>query len=478
MKLIFEKSRQGRGCSVLQKADVNYAKVPEHLKRQSKLRLPELSETDLVRHYTELSKRTYGLNNGFYPLGSCTMKLNPKVNDEIANYIGFSGIHPLQPEHTVQGCLEVLSVAEERLCEITGMDHMTFQPAAGAHGEFTGLLLMKAYHKSRNDVKRTKIIVPDSAHGTNPASAVMAGFTVITVPSTSEGYVDTEKLKEVVGDDTAGLMITNPNTVGLFEKNIIEIAKIIHGAGGLLYYDGANLNAIMGIVRPGDMGFDVIHLNLHKTFSTPHGGGGPGSGPVGCKERLAKFLPVPYYKKNGTYSFDYDLPESIGRMKAFYGNFLVVVRALAYIETLGHEGILEASENAVLNANYLMSKLSDLYEVAYSAPCMHEFVLSIEELKKSHGVTAMDIAKSLLDYGMHPPTMYFPMIVHEALMIEPTETESIDVLDEAAEAFRQIYKNAVENSEMVKNAPINTAVARLDEVNAARNPKLAFRFTE
>jgi glycine dehydrogenase subunit 2 len=298
------------------------------------------------------------------------------------------------------------------------------------------------------------------------------------VPSTSEGYVDTEKLKEVVGDDTAGLMITNPNTVGLFEKNITEIAKIIHGAGGLLYYDGANLNAIMGIVRPGDMGFDVIHLNLHKTFSTPHGGGGPGSGPVGCKERLSKFLPVPYYKKNGTYSFDYDLPESIGRMKAFYGNFLVVVRALAYIETLGHEGILEASENAVLNANYLMSKLSDLYDVAYTEPCMHEFVLSIEELKKNHGVTAMDIAKSLLDYGMHPPTMYFPMIVHEALMIEPTETESIDVLDEAAEIFRQIYQTAVENPETVRNAPYITTVARLDEVNAARNPKLKFLFTE
>ncbi len=476
MKLLFEKSREGRGSQILGKCELTHGTVPEKFRRKTPLRLPEISETDLARHYTELANRTYGLNNGFYPLGSCTMKYNPKVNEKIAAYEGFSGIHPLQPEHTVQGCLEVLCLAEERLCEITGMDHMTFQPAAGAQGEFTGLLLIKAYHKSRNDEKRNKIIIPDSAHGTNPASAVMAGFTVITVPSTSSGYVDTEKLKQVVGDDTAGLMITNPNTLGLFEKNIEEIAKIIHDAGGLLYYDGANLNAIMGIVRPGDMGFDVIHLNLHKTFSTPHGGGGPGSGPVGCKERLAKFLPRPYYAKNASYSFDDDLPESIGRLKAFYGNFLVVVRALAYIETLGHEGILEASQNAVLNANYLMKRLSDLYEVAYKDPCMHEFVISIEELKKSHGITAMDIAKSILDSGMHPPTMYFPMIVHEALMIEPTETESIDVLDEAAEAYRKIYKTAIENPEIIKNAPITKAVTRPDEVNAARNPKLKFNF--
>lgn len=477
MKLIFEQSHKGRGCSILPKCDIPQdAELPEGKKRKSPLRLPEIAECDLVRHYSTLAQKTYGLNDGFYPLGSCTMKYNPKINDQMASMTDFTNIHPLQPEHTVQGCLEVFNLIESYLCEITGMDAMTFQPAAGAHGEFTGLLLIKAYHKSRNDIKRTKIIVPDSAHGTNPASAAMAGFSIVSVPSNKDGCVDIDILKTVVGDDTAGLMLTNPNTVGLFDKNINEITNIIHEAGGLVYYDGANLNAIMGIVRPGDMGFDVIHLNLHKTFSTPHGGGGPGSGPVGCKQKLAEFLPTPLIKKDGKYSFDYNLSHSIGRMKGFYGNFLVIVRALTYIMTLGSEGIKEASQNAVLNANYLMHKLSDIYKVAYNEPCMHEFVLTIEDLKKSCGVSALDIAKSLLDHGMHPPTMYFPLIVHEALMIEPTETESMETLDYAAGIFRTLYDQAMNDPESMHNAPTTTPVQRLDDIGAARNPKLKYDF--
>ncbi len=477
MKLIFEQSHKGRGCSILPKCDIPQdAELPEGKKRKSPLRLPEIAECDLVRHYSTLAQKTYGLNDGFYPLGSCTMKYNPKINDQMASMTDFTNIHPLQPEHTVQGCLEVFNLIESYLCEITGMDAMTFQPAAGAHGEFTGLLLIKAYHKSRNDIKRTKIIVPDSAHGTNPASAAMAGFSIVSVPSNKDGCVDIDILKTVVGDDTAGLMLTNPNTVGLFDKNINEITNIIHEAGGLVYYDGANLNAIMGIVRPGDMGFDVIHLNLHKTFSTPHGGGGPGSGPVGCKQKLTEFLPTPLIKKDGKYSFDYNLSHSIGRMKGFYGNFLVIVRALTYIMTLGSEGIKEASQNAVLNANYLMHKLSDIYKVAYNEPCMHEFVLTIEDLKKSCGVSALDIAKSLLDHGMHPPTMYFPLIVHEALMIEPTETESMETLDYAAGIFRTLYDQAMNDPESMHNAPTTTPVQRLDDIGAARNPKLKYDF--
>ncbi|MEG1429771.1 MAG: aminomethyl-transferring glycine dehydrogenase subunit GcvPB, partial [Hydrogenoanaerobacterium sp.] len=431
MKLLFEKSKQGRGCTVLPPCDVPQFVLSQDKTRAHAPRLPQLAETDISRHYTQLMKRTHGVNDGFYPLGSCTMKYNPRINEEMAALPQFTAIHPLQPKHTVQGCLEVLAKAEEYLCEITGMDAMTFQPGAGAHGEYTGILLIKAYHKARKDAKRTKIIVPDSAHGTNPASANMAGYTVVNIPSQADGCVDLNALRAAVGEDTAGLMLTNPNTVGLFDKNILEITKIVHDAGGLCYYDGANLNAVMGMVRPGDMGFDVIHLNLHKTFSTPHGGGGPGSGPVGCKSFLMPFLPSPHWHKEGDgYAFDEKAPQSIGRVKAFYGNFLVVVRALTYILTLGCEGIPEASQNAVLNANYMMSRLSDLYEMAYDTRCMHEFVMSLEGLKKECGVSAMDIAKGLLDNGIHPPTMYFPLIVHEALMIEPTETESRETLDE------------------------------------------------
>lgn len=462
MKLIFEKGTPGRHCHLLPDCDVPVHQIG--VGRKEKLNLPELSENDISRHYTGLAGRAHGVNNGFYPLGSCTMKYNPKVNEEAASLEGFAGIHPLQPEHTVRGALRVFDLAEQYLCEITGMDAMTFQPAAGAHGEFTGLLLIKAYHHSRGDEKRTKIIVPDSAHGTNPASATMAGYSVVSIPSREDGCVDLDKLKEAVGEDTAGLMLTNPNTVGLFDKNILEITRIVHEGGGLCYYDGANLNAVMGIVRPGDMGFDVIHLNLHKTFSTPHGGGGPGSGPVGCKEFLRPFLP----------GFMVKGPQSIGSVKMFYGNFGVVVKALAYIMTLGREGIPEASSNAVLNANYMMNKLSDLYQMVYNETCMHEFVMTLEDLKHDINVSAMDIAKALLDYGIHPPTMYFPLIVHEALMVEPTETESKETLDEAIEVFRSIYEKAKADPQSLHQAPVKTPVRRLDEVTAARKPVLRY----
>ena len=475
--LIFEKSKTGRKCQNLPECDVPVVTLDAKDKREVKLHLPELSEGELSRHYTELAKKSHGVNDGFYPLGSCTMKYNPRVNEVAAGLEGFTDIHPLQPTETVQGCLEVFKTLESYLCEIAGMKRMTFQPAAGAHGEFTGLLLIKAYHKSHGDEKRKKIIVPDSAHGTNPASAAMAGFSVVSVPSGPDGCVDIEKLKEIAGDDVAGLMLTNPNTVGLFDKNILEITKIIHDCGGLCYYDGANLNAVMGTVRPGDMGFDVIHLNLHKTFSTPHGGGGPGSGPVGCKEFLVPFLPSILVEGEDKLVAVKE-KDSIGEMKNFYGNFLVVVRALAYVMTLGKEGIPEASKNAVLNANYMMNKLKDLYTMAYDEVCMHEFVMSLADLKKQTGVSAMDIAKGLLDFEIHPPTMYFPLIVDEALMVEPTETESKETMDEAIAIFRKLYETAGEDAESLHNAPMTTPVTRMDEVGAARHPILRYQFED
>jgi len=475
--LIFEKSKTGRKCQNLPECDVPVVTLDAKDKREVKLHLPELSEGELSRHYTELAKKSHGVNDGFYPLGSCTMKYNPRVNEVAAGLEGFTDIHPLQPTETVQGCLEVLKTLESYLCEIAGMKRMTFQPAAGAHGEFTGLLLIKAYHKSRGDEKRKKIIVPDSAHGTNPASAAMAGFSVVSVPSGPDGCVDIEKLKEIAGDDVAGLMLTNPNTVGLFDKNILEITKIIHDCGGLCYYDGANLNAVMGTVRPGDMGFDVIHLNLHKTFSTPHGGGGPGSGPVGCKEFLVPFLPS-FLVEGEDKLVAVKEKDSIGEMKNFYGNFLVVVRALAYVMTLGKEGIPEASKNAVLNANYMMNKLKNLYTMAYDEVCMHEFVMSLADLKKQTGVSAMDIAKGLLDFEIHPPTMYFPLIVDEALMVEPTETESKETMDGAIAVFRKLYETAGEDAESLHNAPMTTPVTRMDEVGAARHPILRYQFED
>ncbi len=472
MKLIFEKGAPGQHLSLMPPCDV--PEVTLSRPRTEPLDLPHVSETELTRHYTALAKRVHGVNDGFYPLGSCTMKYNPKINEDMANLPGFAQIHPLQPEGTVQGCLEVLDASARLLGEITGMDAMTFQPAAGAHGEFTGLLLIKAYHTHRNDTARTKIIVPDSAHGTNPASAVMAGFTVVNIPSGPDGCVDVEALRQAVGADTAGLMLTNPNTVGIFDKNILEITKIVHDAGGLCYYDGANLNAVMGVVRPGDMGFDVIHLNLHKTFSTPHGGGGPGSGAVGCKKLLAPFLPGPVVAADGTGCHLVQPEHSIGRVKNFYGNFAVAVRALTYVLTLGREGIPEAAKNAVLNANYMMKLLSEKYTMAYAGPCMHEFVMCLQDLKDATGCSAMDIAKGLLDHGIHPPTMYFPLIVHEALMIEPTETESQETMDEVCGVFLHLWDVAHSAPQTLHDAPTRTPVRRLDEVGAARNPVLRY----
>ena len=476
MKLLFERSRAGRGSDLLPACDVPVVTYDQGLLRAEAPRLPEMAEVDLSRHYTELAKQTHGVNDGFYPLGSCTMKYNPRVNEEAAAQPGFTQLHPLQPVETVQGAMEVIHTAETMLCEITGMDSMTFQPAAGAHGEYTGLLLIRKYHQSRGDTARTKIIVTDSAHGTNPASATMAGFKVVSVPSNEQGGVDLDALRKAVGPDTAGLMLTNPNTVGLFDPNILEITQIIHDAGGLCYYDGANLNAIMGHVRPGDMGFDCVHLNLHKTFSTPHGGGGPGSGPVGCKAMLAQFLPSPHVEeKDGKFVFA--APEhTMGQVRSFYGNFLVVVKALAYLITLGKEGIPEASAGAVLNANYLMKQLAGAYDMSYDTQCMHEFVMTLQGLAHDTGVTAMDVAKRLLDFGMHPPTMYFPLIVHEALMVEPTETESMETLDEAARVFLDILAEAKTDAESLHHAPHDCPIGRPDEVTAARSPILRYDF--
>lgn len=477
MKLLFEKSIKGRKNSILPPCDVEAVSLPAVCLREQELRLPELAENDISRHYSSLERRTHGVNNGFYPLGSCTMKYNPRINEAVASLPGFTEVHPLQPEDTVQGSLKVLYLAEKYLCEITGMDAMTFQPAAGAHGELTGVMLIKRHHERKGDTKRTKIIVPDSAHGTNPATAVMAGMKVVNISSGPDGCVDLDKLRAAVGEDTAGLMLTNPNTLGIFEKDILEITKIVHDAGGLVYYDGANLNAIMGVVRPGDMGFDCVHLNLHKTFSTPHGGGGPGAGAVGCKAFLAPYLPRPHIEeRDGSYTENYDYPQSIGKVKAFNGNFLVVLRALSYLMSLGCEGIGESARHAVLNANYLMKRLSSCYHVVNTGICMHEFVISMEKEAKEKHVTANDIAKALLDNGIHPPTVYFPLIVHEALMAEPTETESKETLDEAADVFISIYEDAMRNPEAIHRKPETTAIGRPDEVGAARNPVLRYPF--
>lgn len=477
MKLVFERSTEGIKQTLIPACEVPEVTFDAAITRQTAPRLPEISEIELGRHYTEMAKQTHGVNDGFYPLGSCTMKYNPRVNEEVAALPGFTGIHPTQGEATVQGAMEVIYESEKLLTEITGMDAMTFQPAAGAHGEYTGLLLIRHYHKERGEVdQRTKIIVPDSAHGTNPASSTMAGFKCVSVPSNADGGVDIDALREVVGPDTAGLMLTNPNTLGIFDKNILEITNIIHEAGGLCYYDGANLNPIMGRVRPGDMGFDCVHINLHKTFSTPHGGGGPGSGPVGCKEFLAKYLPGPMVTKEGD-AYAWTTPEaSMGRIRSFYGNFLVVVRALAYVKTLGAEGIREASGGAVLNANYMMNLLKDKYDMASGEICMHEFVMDLGRQAHDIGVTAMDVAKRSLDFGIHPPTMYFPLIVHEALMVEPTETETKATLDETAEIFLKILEEAEKDPEYLHSAPHNCYISRPDETTAARNPILRYNF--
>lgn len=472
--LSFEKSSSGKRSWVLPPSEVPASDpeltLPPKMLRKTPLGLPELAEVDIVRHYTNLSRRNYGVDNGFYPLGSCTMKYNPKINEEAARLPGFSEIHPCQPAETVQGALQLMAELEEMLCEITGMSAFTMQPSAGAQGETLGLMIIKAYHRQRGEEKRRKIIIPDSAHGTNPATAGMLGMEVVEVKSDSDGGVDLDDLRKVLSDEIAGLMLTNPSTLGLFETNIVEIADMVHEAGGLLYYDGANANAIMGITRPGDMGFDVLHLNLHKTFSTPHGGGGPGAGPVGVAPHLVDFLPVPVIiKKQGNYELDYDRPLSVGKVKSFYGNFGVLVRAYTYIKTMGAQGLKRVSEMAVLNANYMKEELKEFYELPFSQTCMHEFVLS--HLKNNpYGITTKQIAKRLLDFGMHPPTIYFPLIVEEALMIEPTETESLESINEYISALITIAQEAITNPEIIKTAPHTTPVKLLDEVQAARNP--------
>ncbi|WP_046174490.1 aminomethyl-transferring glycine dehydrogenase subunit GcvPB [Domibacillus indicus] len=471
--LIFEISRPGRvGCS-LPERDVDAVdlseKLPAHLIREEAPELPEVSELQLVRHYTALSNKNHGVDNGFYPLGSCTMKYNPKINEDAARLDGFSRIHPYQPGETVQGALQLLYELQEDLAAITGMDAVTLQPSAGAQGEWTGLMMIKAYHEQKSE-KRTKVLVPDSAHGTNPASAAAAGFRTVTIPSNEHGLVDVEELKKHVDDDTAALMLTNPNTLGLFEKDILDIAGIIHDAGGLLYYDGANANAILGKTTPGKMGFDVVHLNLHKTFTTPHGGGGPGAGPVGVHKKLIPFLPVPRIEKeDGKFVLKTNEPLSIGRVKGYYGNFGILVRAYTYIRTMGPAGLRQVSESAVLHANYLRKKIEPYFVSPYEQVSKHEFVLSGSKQKKL-GVRTLDIAKRLLDFGYHPPTIYFPLNVEECLMIEPTETESKETLDAFAAAMIQIAKEAEENPDIVLNAPHTTVIGRLNEVKAARQP--------
>ncbi len=478
-KLIFELGSPGRQGVTFADNDVPEVSLdqllPEAYLRERQAPLPEVSELDAVRHFVRLSRLNFGVDVGFYPLGSCTMKYNPKVAEDAAALDGFANLHPYQPEELVQGALQLMYETQQDLAELTGMDAFTLQPAAGAHGEMTGMLTIKAYLESKGETSRNKVIVPDSAHGTNPATAALCGFKVVEVKSDERGNVDIEALKQVIGPDVAALMLTNPSTLGLFEDKIKAIADLVHAAGGLLYYDGANLNAVMGYARPGDMGFDVVHLNLHKTFATPHGGGGPGAGPVGVKEALAPFLPKPVVTKEGEhYQLDENRPQSIGRVKAFNGNFSVVVKAYTYLRALGGRGLKEVSEYAVLNANYLMKRLATHVRIPYQRVCMHEFVASPPQELTEQGVKTLDIAKRLLDYGYHPPTVYFPLIVEEAIMLEPTETESKETLDQFAYNFIKVLEEAKENPELVKQAPYTTPVRRLDEVTAARKPVLGW----
>ena len=446
-KLILELSQSGRTGFSLREAH-SEVQLPENLKRKTALNLPEVSEPDVVRHYTNLSQMNFGVDTGFYPPGSCTMKYNPKINEELAHIPEFTGAHPLM--HS-EGLEEVYRLADKYLAAITGMSHFTFQPCAGAHGELTGLMLMRAYHESRGDEKRKRIIVPDSAHGTNPASAAMCGLDVVVVKSGENGLVDVESLKPLLGDDLAGIMLTNPNTLGLFERDIKEIASLVHECGGLLYYDGANMNPLLGVVRPGDMGFDIMHLNLHKTFSTPHGGGGPGSGTGGVNEKLAGLLPTI-------------------RTSGFHGNTGVIIKALAYILSLGREHIRLAGKLATLNANYIKESLRDSYLLPIDSVCKHEFVF--DGLREPNGVTTLDVAKRLLDYGFHAPTIYFPLLFHQTIMIEPTETESKETMDGFIEVMEKIAREAKEDPELLKTAPHNTPVSRPDETLAARRPIL------
>ncbi len=477
--LIFERSTRGRRAHGLPDPDVPEVPldvlVPEEVRRRTPPALPEVSELEVVRHYTLLSHRNFSIDQGFVPLGSCTMKYNPKLHEEVARFEGFTRLHPYTPEELVQGALRLMTELGEELRELTGMDAVTFQPAAGAHGELSGLLMVRAYFAYRGE-QRTKVIVPDSAHGTNPATAAMVGYQVVTVPSDARGNMDLTRLEGALGPEVAAVMLTNPNTLGLFEEHVDRIAELAHACGAQMYLDGANLNAMLGITRPGDQGFDVMHANLHKTFSTPHGGGGPGACAVLVKQHLEPFLPVPVVRREGDrYVLDWDRPHSIGRVRAFYGNFGNLVRAYAYLRALGAEGLRAVAEGAVLHANYLRARLAPAYEIPYDRICKHEFVASGVRQKRQSGVTTKDIAKRLLDYGFHAPTVYFPLIVEEALMIEPTETESLQVLDAFAEAMLAIAREAQENPELVKTAPHTTPVRRLDEVRAARYPDLRWK---
>lgn len=476
--LLFELSQSGRQGYTLPDLDVPEADLSNlgPFLRSAPTHLPELSEVDVVRHFTALSTRNHGVDSSFYPLGSCTMKYNPKRNERVARLPGFANLHPLQPEDTVQGALQLMYELQSDLAEITGMDAVSLQPAAGAQGEWTGLMMIRAYHERRGE-HRSTVIVPDSSHGTNPASVTMAGLRTVTIPSRVDGSVDLDALRGAVGADTAALMLTNPSTLGLFETQILEIADIVHQAGGLLYYDGANMNAILGYARPGDMGFDVVHLNLHKTFSTPHGGGGPGAGPVGVKAELAPFLPIPRVSRrdDGSYFLDDNQPLSIGKVKGFYGNFGILVRAYAYIRTLGPEGLKRVSESAVLSANYLLACLKDRFEAPFDRFCKHEFVLSGRK-QKQQGARTLDMAKRLLDFGIYPPTIYFPLIVEECLMIEPTECESLETLDEFVIIMNQVADEVEQTPEYVQSAPHGTVVGRLDETRAARFPVLTYPF--
>jgi glycine dehydrogenase subunit 2 len=480
VKLIYEKSQPGRRGGEPPRYDgLPRASVPEELRRSDPPRLPELAEPEILRHFTELSTRNFGIDTGFYPLGSCTMKYNPRVNERLVALPGFAHLHPLQEEDGAQGALELMWRLQEILAEVTGLDAVSLQPAAGSQGELTGLMLMHRYFADRGeDEQRRKIVIPDTAHGTNPASVTMAGYELTPVRTDARGNVDVEDLRAKVDEHTAGLMLTNPSTLGLFDENIEEIARIFHRVGGLMYYDGANLNAVCGISRPGDMGFDIVHINLHKTFSQPHGGGGPGGGPIAVRETLEPFLPVPAVVRDGDrFRLDYDRPKSIGKVRGFTGPFGVFVRSYAYIRTYGPR-LREMSEVAVLNANYLLARLKDTYDLPFDRLCMHEFVLSARTLKREHGVTALDVAKRLMDYGFHPPTIYFPLIVPEALMIEPTETEAKETLDRFADAMLAIGREAEEEPEVVKAAPTSRAVRRVDEVKAAKHPLVRYLFDE
>ncbi|MBN2049898.1 MAG: aminomethyl-transferring glycine dehydrogenase subunit GcvPB [Spirochaetales bacterium] len=479
--LIFEESREGRRGFTLPAAGISGGAkedfLPKAYRRSTPAALPELSEVEVVRHFTGLSMKNYGIDLGFYPLGSCTMKYNPKVNEDVVLLPGFAELHPLQTAETAQGTLELLHGLITDLCGITGMRWGTLQPFAGAHGEFTAMKLFRAYFDHRKDDHRKKILIPDSAHGTNPASAHLAGFQVVELPSDPEGYVDLEALEEHLDDTLAGIMLTNPNTLGRFEKDIRLIARKIHQAGGLLYYDGANMNAILGHARPGDMGFDAVHLNIHKTFSTPHGGGGPGSGPVLVGESLEPYLPVPDIRRDGdTFRWASEhRPRSIGRVSGFYGNIAVLLRAVCYLRMMGSEGLKAAGTLAVLNANYLKRHLTSLFDSPDKSLCKHEFVLSAKTWKEKHGITALDIAKALLDRGIHPPTIYFPLTVPEALMIEPTETESRETLDSFVDTLKDILTTAKKDPEALHRAPEKMPVSRIDEVRAAKTPILRWR---